>query len=119
MQEIPVESIPSYIKILLSISGTIIVIMAGIVGWFIRRNYNQRDDDKSNLVDLTKKLEDSIITLDKTVVKLSENVMAQFEICKLKHEPIEKRLTEGDRTLKDHAKRIHDLELRLSKINGQ
>jgi hypothetical protein len=104
--------------ILLTVLGIIITVLVAVLGWLVVRSYRMRDRKEDRLVEVTDQLLKSQHRLDTTVVKLSENIMAQIDICKLKHTPIEARLGRHRSLLEKHEKQLIDLEKKLIKING-
>ncbi len=96
----------------------IITILITVLGWLVIRSHRTRDKKEDRLVKVTDALQESQHKLDTTVVKLSENIMAQTEIIKLKHDTIDSRLTKHRDLLFNHDKKLNEIEKRLTKVNN-
>ena len=106
-------------EIILSIIGGILIILLGVIGFFIKRYFNARDKKEDTLTEVANALQNTVDKLDKTVAKLGANVLAQVEICKLKHVPIDKRLDKHSSEIDANLRAIHRLETKVAKINGK
>ena len=103
---------------LITVLGIVITVLLAILGWLVVRGYAARDKKEDRLVEVTDKLLVSQHNLDTTVVKLSENIMAQIDICKLKHNPIDTKLKNHSNLLSEHNKQLNIIEKKLTKINN-
>ena len=104
--------------ILLTVLGIIITVLVAVLGWLVVRSYKTRDRKEERLVEVTDKMMTSQHKLDTLVVKLEANIMAQIDICKLRHTPIDARLGKHRGLLDKHEKQLIDIEKKLIKING-
>ena len=104
--------------ILFTVLGIIITVLVAVLGWLVVRSYRMRDRKEDRLVEVTDKMLSSQHKMDNLVVKLEANVMAQIDICRLKHTPIDARLDKHRSTLEKHEKQLIELEKKLIKING-
>ena len=103
---------------LITVLGIVITVLVAILGWLVVRGYAARDKKEDRLVEVTDKLLVSQHNLDTTVVKLSENIMAQIDICRLKHNPIDTELKNHSNLLSEHNKQLNIIEKKLTKINN-
>ena len=108
----------NHIGTIVILFGIIIGGLITVIGWILVRSFRIREKKEDKLVEVTEKLTMSQQKLDNTTVRLSENIMAQVEICKLKHIPIDRRLDSHSRDIDSNIEKLHRLETRLIKANG-
>ena len=77
--------------IFLAIAGTLIIILLGIVGYFITQRYGATKEKEDRLTDAIEALRECVDHLGRTVAKIESGILAQNEICKLRHELIDER----------------------------
>jgi hypothetical protein len=104
--------------LLITVLGIVITVLVSVLGWVVIRGYRMRDKKEDRLVQVTDQLHESQHRLDITVIKLSENIVAQTEIIKLKHNIIDSRLNKHRDMLTIHDRKLIDIEKRLTKINN-
>lgn len=105
-------------EVLRMIISILVPITLAVIGLFLGHKLRMRDKKEDKLVAVTDRLIESQHNLDKTVVKLSENILSQVEICKLKHTPIRDRLDKHSKELDSHTRQLHKIENRLTRVNG-
>ena len=82
--------------ILLAIAGTLIVILLGIVGYFITQRYSATQEKEDRLSEAIEALRQCVVHLEKTVAKIESGILAQNEICKLRHDLIDEKIKNLD-----------------------
>ncbi len=89
---------------LLAISGSLILILLGIIGFFLKSFNN-------NVL----RLNESSMSLEKASVELSTTVKYMQGNCNLRHNAIDKRLDAHSNELKIHSKQIASLQTSIKK----
>lgn len=88
---------------LLAISGALILILLGIIGFFLKSFNN-------NVL----RLNDSSMSLEKASIELSTTVKYMQGNCNLRHQNIDKRLDAHAIEIKTHTKEIAAIKSKIS-----
>lgn len=113
-----VQQISQTNPLVLTLSGTIILILLGIIGYFIAREHHARDDHESKLIETTKELSVTVNDLNVIVTKLGEGLKAQTQLCSLTHQGVNAQINGHSRKLVDYSKRLRAVENKVAKFNG-
>lgn len=90
-----------------SIAGVIIVMLIGIIGYFLKQWF---ESISKRWIESTSALTEAVNQLKTAVALLQLNQGNADKSCVLKHEVIDKRLN-------DHSKRLNDHDKELSRID--
>lgn len=108
---------------LLSIAGTVILILLGVIGYFFRqkridekRELNGLKTEDNKLYVVTRSLERSVNKLDKASVRLEANVNSQIEICGTRHSILNKRMELNEDATKKNGIEINKLGHKIDEI---
>ena len=88
---------------IIGVSGTIILLLIGVVGYFLKKSYNDRDNHEEKQERNYQAMREMISTLDKTINKL-DALLDNFS------RTTEKRLDAHSEKINNHEKRIYYLE---------
>ena len=79
----------------LGISGFIIIVLIGIIGYFlVQERTNNREDKKVQAV-INDNLSNSINNLSESIALFSQSIVFQKELCNERHKPIEAFLSKN------------------------
>lgn len=76
---------------LLAVAGTLIIILLGIVGYFIAQRYAAAATKERQLTDAIDALRQVVEQLGRAVAKIESGIIAHDEICKLRHAVIDEK----------------------------
>lgn len=95
---------PQIFALLLSVSGTIILLLLGIVGYFLRQN-----------IDVIKDLKETIQDFREEYIATKENVIDINLKCGERNLRVDKRLDAHDEKLQEHTVEITKLKVKYGK----
>ena len=110
------------VRILLWGLAVLIGIIGYLLSYYMNRTQKSQDDNAQNISETHQKLSDSINKLNLSITGLNGHILAMQDKnetfvydCRERHSTIDKRLNDHSSTLKEHSKKIVELDIKLNK----
>ena len=101
---------PTTSTVLLSISGTIILLLIAALAYFIRGKFKKSDKNNDDLIEMKLETNEELSEIKLLVQKTYITLESFNETCHLRHSGIADKFQQHDAVLADHGSRISKLE---------